>query len=371
MPRLSLHRLLVGGAALLVFGQIVALLPSSLVPEQPEPKGPEETAVPSTSKKAFAGFSAPAGESADYSIDHFRYVSVKAGKRQWQLTASSAVFYSHSQTVLTREIEARLFSSADRDPKSAGVRVHGREARYSPVTRILEVGGDVVAELQDGSTLHSDFLKFDPANNRVIIPAAQPVFGTGPAHFGSPIQFKCNGLQGDISTGEFKLASQVEIQVGADSKFADRRQDHPVEFRAPKATLYTHEKLLRLESTLPQFTSFFQRSKTGAELLAKSRKMEVQLQRDDGKKTSFVATEDVKIEEWSSRSRLGKPYRYATAGRADYDPESMLFTLTEYPQLYQGVNGEDTMTGEVIRIDRKQDRVEVDHPNAFTRGEHE
>ena len=50
MPRLSLHRLLVGGAALLVFGQIVALLPSSLVPEQTEPKGPQETTVTLKSK---------------------------------------------------------------------------------------------------------------------------------------------------------------------------------------------------------------------------------------------------------------------------------------------------------------------------------
>lgn len=69
-----------------------------------------------------------------------------------------------------------------------------------------------------------------------------------------------------------------------------------------------------------------------------------------------------------SELRYFEAVRYATAGRATFDPDSLVFTLTDYPQVYQGIDARDTMTGEVIRVDRRNDRVEIDNPNAFSGG---
>jgi LPS export ABC transporter protein LptC len=359
------HRLLLAAVGLLIFAQVVALLPSRTSREVP---GYEDARTPVTSlqNSRFKGFDAPQGLTPDYSIRNFRYVSVQHAKKQWQLTATEALFFSSQETVLTSDVHAELFS--DHAPQSASLRVTGKAARYSVSTRELEVGGTVVAQFPDGSEIHTEFLKFDPRSSQVIVPSAYSAFGRGPKTPGAQVQFQSQGLEGTIDSGKFQLPAQVEIRV-----FSKPGDSHPSVFQAARAELATQEGLFRLFSGKPQSKQEFVtlRQQGSTELFARARTMEIRTSPENpSKKPSFTALDDVRIEEWNHprSSRADQPFRYSTSGRAEFHPDTLEFTLTEFPQVYQN---EDTMTGELIRVDRKNDRVEVENTNAISKGDYE
>jgi len=364
MFRTTSHRLLLAAVGLLIFGQIVALWPSSTPRETPDRDAPES---PSERMTPFQGFQPPNGLSPDYSIRNFRYVSVSGGKKQWQLAATEAQIFSSKQTVLTSDVQAELFSGDQNQTPS--VRVTGKEARYSTGTRILEVGGTVVAQFPDGSEIHSEYLKFDPSRRIVVIPAEYAVFGRGPSADRTRIEFRSLGLDGTLESGQFILPRQVEIRVLPPSPSIEQS---PAIFHAARAELFKNEGLARLHSGPAGSTEQYVRlEQPGAtDLIARARTMEVHSSAHAlQKKPSFTALDDVRIEEWNRDStRSGKPYRYSTSGRAEFHPDESEFILTEYPQVYQS---EDTMTGDLIRVDRKNDRVEVENTNAISKGRYD
>ncbi len=364
MFRTTSHRLLLAAVGLLIFGQIVALWPSSTSRETPDLNAPES---PGERMAQFQGFQAPSGLSPDYSIRNFRYVSVSGGKKQWQLAATEAQIFSSKQTVLTSDVQAELFSG-DRI-QTPSVRVTGKEARYSIDTRTLEVGGTVVAQFPDGSEIHSEYLKFDPTRRIVVIPPEYAVFGRGPSADPTRIEFRSLGLDGTLDNGRFILPRRVEIRVLPPSP---SNEQSPAIFHAARAELFRNEGLARLHSgpaaSNDAYVKLQQRGAT--DLFARSRTMEVHSSGEEQqKKPSFTALDDVRIEEWDRNSpRSEKPYRYSTSGRAEFHPDESEFILTEYPQVYQG---EDTMTGDLIRVDRKNDRVEVENTNAISKGKYD
>lgn len=345
------HHVLMIGAAVLVFAQIVAFWPSSAPPLQPEssvssPTDPQEEAP-------FPGFEPPAGASPDYGISGFHYVSVSRGMRQWKLSAREADFYSKDQWVYSRNVEAEMYTE-----EQASIMVRGDFARYSMETRNLDLGGRVVARFPDGTEIRTELLEFKPGSRRVDVPSRYRVRGTGPGNSPSSLEFQSNGMEGRLDQGTFTLGNPVWIQV--------RNSDRS---KAPTVIRATQSVYRRLDGTLDLYSG---KSRTGAIPVTleqgslKSSALQMQVRMNYAlKKPSFVAREDVKIEEWTRKSRLGRPDRYSTCGRAEFDPASQEVVLSEYPQVYQ--DG-DTMTGEVIRILRAQDQVEVENSNAFTRG---
>ena len=76
----------------------------------------------------------------------------------------------------------------------------------------------------------------------------------------------------------------------------------------------------------------------------------------------LVAYDDVYIEETEEKEKI----RYATCGQADFIKKKNVILLRKLPQVYQGP---DTVTGEVIKINRDTDIVEVDRSNAYSEGE--
>jgi lipopolysaccharide export system protein LptA len=86
-----------------------------------------------------------------------------------------------------------------------------------------------------------------------------------------------------------------------------------------------------------------------------------------------VAYEDVLIKQIEDEKKpkpkpspgSGPILKYATAGQADFDSESNLIILTEFPQVYQD---NDTVTGDIIKMHRDTDIVEVEHSNSFSEG---
>ena len=364
MVRPSSHRLLLTVVGLLIFGQIVAFWPSST---------PRETAAPVAGSlpgeeqtSPFSGFEAPDGAAPDYTIGSFRYVSVARGAKQWELHATEARFYSPRDLVLATEIQASLFSDAP--GRDHAVRVSGRESRYSVSTRVLEVGGSVVARFPDGSELRSEYLRFDPVARTVLIPGEYAVSGTGPASGRTRIEFRSRGLHGELARGSFSLQRDVELRAFSRAKPGAA----PAIFHAARAVIERNEGVARLLSEKTETAEGFVtlRHEGDTTLVARSRTMEVRTDAGTpGKNSSFTAIGDVRIEEWKrGTAQQGSPFRHSTSGRAEFHPEESEFVLTEYPQAYQG---EDTMTGDVIRVDRKNDRVEVENTNAISRGSYE
>ncbi len=363
----SSHRLLLAGAALLVFIQLVGLLPSATRHEKPTDDGSiaaqERTATP---QGLFKGFSAPDEASPDYSIRNFRYVSVNEGNREWQILASDADFYSDQEIVIARQIEAELYS--DDSVHLHAIRITANEARYSSGARTLEAGGTVIARFPDGSELHSDYLRYEPATRSIRIPGSYLVHGVGPTDERTRLEFDSRGLNGDLPTGIFLLPSSVRIRL----RTAGAPMGETTQIAADRAELHRSQGLLLLYSAPSRKRdTFVTLTRPGpSELIARARTMEVRLPpAENGKKASLIASEDVRIEEWSRQEpRSERPFRYSTSGRALFEPEEGTIVLTEYPQVYQD---DDTMTGDLIRVDRKNDRVEVDNTNAISREKHD
>jgi LPS export ABC transporter protein LptC len=350
MPRLaSSFRL--AGVALLVFVQIWILWPSSFMrAEPPAPLGLTSTELSTQAQKdpPFPGFEPPEGASPDYSMDGVHYISVLKGERQWQLTATEADFYSSAQWVHARNVKAELF---DRDGPS--IHVEGKQARYSLATRDLDIGGDVIARFPDGSTLRMELLEFRPATKQISVPVSYRVKGTGPTRGEARMRFESFGLVGRIDTEIVELKERAFIEV----QNRDKRE-HPTQSWSARAVYQRRQGLMDLFSGGEPV-----RMEQGT-LRSTANQMQIGIPQK-GSGPSFEARDEVRIEEWKDLERSAAPFRLSTSGRARFDPATQQVILTEYPQVYQ--DG-DTMTGEVIRILRREDQVEIEHPNAFTTG---
>jgi lipopolysaccharide export system protein LptA len=355
--RLAGHPLFLPLAAALLFIQVWMFWPSGLDKTPDSSKGgplrEEPTAL--EPEPRFPGFDPPEGATPDYGIQGFRYISVLKGQKQWQLDARDADFYSKDQWVYARSVKAELFNG-----DQPSIQVEGQFARYSLVSRNLDLGGQVVARFVDGTSLQMELLEFRPTQRRVSVPIKYRVRGTGPREAPAQLRFESNGLEGDLQSGAFELPSLAFTEVQG----RDRRSP-PTRVWAPSATYRRTEGTVSFVGGgkgAPKTNSAV-RLEQGS-LRATSQQMEASLPHRS-KKASFAAWEDVRIEEWKNPGRNARPDRYSTCGRAEFDPDQQVAVLSEYPQVYQ--DG-DTMTGEVIRILRKEDQVEVENTNAFTRG---
>ncbi|HUP57524.1 MAG TPA: hypothetical protein VM598_08745, partial [Bdellovibrionota bacterium] len=84
----------------------------------------------------------------------------------------------------------------------------------------------------------------------------------------------------------------------------------------------------------------------------------------------LVAYDDVLIKQIEDKLKPGGARRppalkYATAGQADFDSDRSLIILTRFPQVYQ--DG-DTVTGDLIKVHRETDIIEVEKSNSFSEG---
>ena len=336
------------GASLLVFVQIWIFWPSSFHPAEPVQPTLDSPPGPRTAEKRFSGFDPPEGATPDYSIDGVHYISVLKGVRQWQLTATDADFYSAQQWVHARSVKAELFNG-----EGPSIHLEGKNARYSLATRDLDIGGDVVARFPDGSTLRTELLEFRPALKRISVPLTYRVRGTGPQGSENRLRFEGFGLEGRIDSEVMELRDRAFIEV------------RTLDPKEPATQSWASRAVYRRkEGVMDLFSGSEPVRMEQGTLRSSASRMQVGLPRK-GIDPSFEAQEEVRIEEWKDLKRSATPYRLSTSGRARFDPGTQQVVLTEYPQVYQ--DG-DTMTGEVIRILRKEDQVEIDNPNAFTTG---
>ena len=333
----------------------------------------------------------------DYSLDQFHYASTKGAVRQWRILAARADIFQKEKIVHGRSVTAYLFGDGDQTTT-----VTAQETRFSMENRNLEMIGQVEAIFPDGYRLKSDYLLYRPSNRTIEIPQKYRVVGTPglPLKPGAQTRkeeelfFQSQGLHFTMTDQTLHLLSAATVTL---KRSASRKnQEGPVDGSPPglpettqiesdecwiRRTLHTAE--FRMFPTRPleqRFVRILQ-----PKLLARSRRADLFYAELKQKVSYLQAVEDVLIQErqetaarssapQTSRARADSkrgdsskdPLRYATAGRADFDPQSDTIRLTEFPQAYQG---HDTITGEVILVHRDSDLVEVQNSNAYSSGE--
>jgi|GEM_PF-599538 len=389
---------LLGGIAVLIIIQIVALSPSSL--EEGKKLSTLERDAFVTEEESTLANGIPKGKIPEYSVDKFNYVSTLSGQKQWQIVAERAFLYNRENLVHARRVTAYLYN-----PSGEPTVVTGREAKYYMDQRDLEVYGDVISKFPDGFETHSEYLRYRPNVRKIEIPQNYAVKGADYNPEGQDIAFDSMGLDYSMDTAKIILPKAVKMimvkQKGTMDPFgtasgspgpsttpspkssaliatgptpipnasplADEphpgvpdttmiESDHCVIFRNTRIAHFTMDPKRPLDSRYVRITQ--------PTMFTRSRRADLNYG-DFAKILQYlVAYEDVLIKERGKDDAL----RYGTGGRADFDTQRDVIILREFPQVYQN---NDTVTGDVIVMHRDTDIVEVEHSNAFSEGETE
>ncbi len=367
------HRLFLCVLGALVITQIVVFSPSSLDENKSEigPIDPlllTQNVSPNNEKTLAPGI--PKNRIPEYRVDQFRYVSVQNGLKQWRIKAETAFLYNPEKLNHSRIVTAYLYDSGDGDQVTI---VKGLEAKYLLNEKDLEVFGNVETLFPDGFEVHSDYMRYHPSEHHIEIPTHYPVTGVSHEATGQKFSFASSGL--DYILGESMItlpqavtvilqgsAAQPPVNSGV-PEMTKIESDHCLIFRKLKLAQFTMNPHRPLQTRFVHITQ--------PTLFARSRRADLNYGDFSQVLQYLTAYDDVLIKEVTdklSRNPIKdkKPVlRYATGGRADFDTQRDLITLTQFPQSYQN---EDTVTGDQIIMHRDTDLIEVEHSNAFSQG---
>jgi LPS export ABC transporter protein LptC len=379
--------LLIASLSVGVVAYVLFLTPSQLeqtpvaVPEDPE-------SFIEVGKQSRIGDLPP--EIPDYSLEQFQYAATQGSVKQWKILAAKADIFQKPKLVHGRSVVASLFDSQGRITT-----VRALESRFSMETRDLELFGKVETIFPDGYRLKSDYLLYRPKNRWIEIPLRFRVVGQPglpeplQAPSGRPMPLNPESLPSEElffqSQGlKFSLEEQV-FQLPQAATVTLRKADRPTRGAAAGASglpsttqIESDECRIQRKLGTAEFRMFPKRKDADRfvrifqpNLIARGRKADLFFTDLDRRISYLQIVEEVLIQERQPQAQSAKteekaPLKYATAGRADFDPRSDLIRLTEFPQAYQG---RDTITGEVILVHRDSDVVEVQNSNAYSTGE--
>jgi len=345
---------------LIVF-QGVFLMPSPLeeaVLLASGPIDPKTLAQPGGEKVLAQGI--PSDRIPEYSIDQFEFVASKGNEKQWKLFADKAYFYSSLKIVHGRSVKALLY-----DHEGKITAVTARESKYFTGRRDIEMFGDVEAVMPDGFTIKTPYLRYRPQQKKMEIPetfAVQGFGAEGKEHQDQRLSFESFGMDYDMQTGRVFLPRQARVVVdrGQAARVTRIESDTCELFRKKQLALF------RMNVTRPLASRFVQI--TQPTLFVRGRLADLLYGDFSSILQTMTVRDDVFIRELddpNAPKTEAKSLRYGTAGQADFDSKSDVIVLSEFPQVYQ--DG-DTVTGEVIRLHRDTDVVEVEQSNAFSEG---
>ncbi|MGK5082764.1 LPS export ABC transporter periplasmic protein LptC [Bdellovibrionota bacterium FG-1] len=386
----------------LVITKIVVLSPTSL-----EETGEKNTAVdPETlledDQQATLASGIPKNKIPEYSIDQFQYVSTQSGVKQWKLVAEKAFLYNKEKIVHSRQILAYLY-----DPDGKITVVRGRESKYFMNQRDLEIFGEVHTVFPDGFELKSEYLRYKPNDRKVEIPIQYAVHGDGHEKEGQNITFDSHGLDFAMAKSQIilpeavhmifeKLPDAPEVSASASPNPGPSKiplpsptpeeasddsptiidSDHAIIHRDKHLAFFTMHPNRPLESRFVRITQ--------PTLFTRGRRAVMHYGDYSQLLEYMIAYEDVFIKETPNKTKgkdtppgktpVNPPVnpkdappslRYATGGKAEFDTQSDVIRLTEFPQAYQD---NDTVTGDIILMHRHSDLIEVEHSNSFSEG---
>jgi LPS export ABC transporter protein LptC len=374
--------------------EIVALSPGS-VEEARDSSAPLDpsTLLPKASGTLAPGI--PTNRVPEYSVDQFNYVSTQSGAKQWNLLADKANLYNVEKLVHARRVKAFLY-----DPDGKVTTVTGDEAKFFINKRDLEIFGNVKTIMPDGFEIFSPYMRYLPNERLVEIPPQYAVDGVGKDETGQSLAFNSHGLHYAMGKSQIILSTQVKVIVDkpepteAQSAAVSRvptakpsvapqpssktlvESDHCVIHRDKRIAYFTMNMERPLSTRFVKVTqpTLFSKGRT-ADMnygdLSSSEpgpgspaKPAVKPGNKPKPLNYLILHEDVLIEEKTADGSI----RYGTGGQADFDAIRNLIILRDFPQVYQGREGHDTVTGDVIVLHRDSDIVEIEHSNAFSQG---
>jgi LPS export ABC transporter protein LptC len=355
--------------------EIVALSPSSLEEEESNVNTPidPQALTPDTSNTLASGI--PKGI-PEYQVERFDYVSTQDGVKQWNLIAERAALYNKVKLVHARVVKANLF-----DPDGKITIVTGKEAKYFMHEKDLEVFGDVVATFPDGFLLFSDYLRYRPSERIIDIPTSYRVHGGSKAENGQDMRFESNGFHYWMGKSQILLPEKVHLTMTRPGKPDDSTaidSDQCVIHRDRQIADFSMEPWRQASERFVHITqpTLFTRSRTaklnyGAD---SSSLLQYLVAYDDVLIKQVPLPEDLELEPETGPASKPSPspkakeglLKYATAGRADFDNQRNLIVLTRFPQAYQD---NDTVTGDIIKMHRDSDIIEVENSNSFSQGD--
>jgi LPS export ABC transporter protein LptC len=343
------------GVVLLIVGKIVFLSPASLEESQSPPKTVDMQSLVDPETEILAP-GIPKDKIADYSIDHFTYVSTHEGAKEWNLIADRAYLFNSVKIVHSKHVKALLY-----DADGQITVVTGKESKYRLDQRDLEVYGNVETTLPDGFVLKSEYMRFKPKEKFVEIPTHYPVSGNGKEEGGDDIHFTSLGFNYDMKSQEIFLPSTVHMNV-----IQSNDNKEPTTLISDQCMIYRKKQIayysMRADrSDATRFVEIIQPSTWGrgrtADLNYGSSPTPIQF---------LTLHDDVSIKDLKKDPTMRQgAMKYATGGRADFDSQKNIVVLTNYPQVYED---EDTVTGDKITLHRDTDIIEVEHSNAFRQG---
>ena len=352
-----MRRALVGVVIILVFIQVLALWPKPLEHQPAKAEvDPEAVKREVSPEKSYLARGIPRNRIPEYSIEGFDSTSTENGEKQWHIHATRARMFSHEKLMHTLEVQANLFN-----PDGSLTVIVGKEAKYFMDQRDLEVFGEVVTTFPDGFRVESQYLQYQPAKRRILIPIPHTVKGGGPQADGKELAFESIGLDYDMLSAKAKLLRSARVRmieppptkesttIVSDTCDIDRTQQRAAFHMFP--TRPVKDRFVWVEQ--PNLSG----NGRWATLFYGSGNQVVH---------DMTLFEDVTVRELADQGKeKGKVLRYGTGGRADFDNRKNIVELTELPQVYQD---QDTVTGDLIRIFRDTDMVEVEKSNAFSEG---
>jgi len=277
----------------------------------------------------------------NYAIRDLEYLSTDQAGQRWRMLARKSFSYEASHLMHARDC---TFFGKD------GV-VQAKEALFSETSNIVELFGSVVATMNDGTVILSEYAKVMTAGDtHVLIPMTEPVTGHRPLSKTSSFRFESMGLDYQAKEKELKLLSQVHMHI-----LTDRPTHIDADYTIYRETKREVESLMMMSRPLEQ--QFVKAKQKDLDL--KSRRLLTTLEENQTLQRMDAIGE---VEFWDRSDPL-HPAR-GTGGRAQYFEKQNVIFLTDYPQMYQD---SDTITGDVIKYDRIHDTIEVDQSNAFNR----
>lgn len=302
-----------------------------------------------------------------YAIRKMDYTSTKSEKKEFRIFGELAHLYDHAgEDEADRLTHIRKMTALLYDEEGKATVITGKEAKYLAHARTLEVFGEVKTVFPDGYEFYSEYLKYLPNEKLIHIPTDYFVRG----HSGDKedsekkIIFQSYGLDSDFDTSEVLLHSRVNFTMTR-TQPRDENTEGVADYttiQSDKAKILRDKKIsyFTMEESRPLRSRFVRINQP--DMFVRSRRAQLNYGEFEDLLQYMVANDDVFIRELKEDSEV----QYATCGQAEFDTKKNVIRLTHFPQAYQG---NDTVTGDVIRLLRDEDIVEVDYSNAYSEGQ--
>lgn len=323
---------------LLIFGQILFLHPVSISPSE------EEIAVSVFQSLESMENAKRLEDEVGYSMEGVHYINSENGKKSWEMKSKDAVMYQQLQLIDSSNVEILIY---DEDLKKT--RILSNRAFYYLEKKKLILEGNVKILFPDGFQVETQKAHYIAETG--ILETIENVYGESAAKGKTEVlKVWSKGFWAQKNKAEILLPENVKIQV---HKKMDPEIIESVADRA-RIDRFNHQISLTMQD--PKGLVETRKGNT----YVRSRKQELHYQSDKRQAENLIATEDVLIRE------IG--IQYATAQRAEFLVPRDHIVLSGFPSVYQE---QDTLTGEIIILDRKKHLVEVIQANAYHSAEPE